>query len=73
MNVLTNVLTPCNDSHMNTNEALIAAVAHRTELVKVAESLTGRKATVAWKAVEQADWAVNFAAADVEREQRMSA
>lgn len=65
---------PCNDSHMNTNEALTVAVAHRTELVKVAEALPiGRKRTAAWNAVEKADWAVNFAAADVEREARMSA
>lgn len=54
---------------MNTNEAreaLAAAIAHRTELAKVAQTLTGRKATAAWKAVEVANMDVEFAAREVE-------
>lgn len=55
--------------HMNSNEArenLTAAVAKRTELVGIAQALTGRKRTAAWKAVEEADMDVNFAARQVE-------
>ena len=54
---------------MNTTEArqnLTAAIAKRTQLVKVAEALTGRKATAAWKAVEVASWDVDLAAREVE-------
>lgn len=54
---------------MNSNEAreaLTAAIATRTALVQKAESLTGRKATAAWKAVEAANMDVDFAAREVE-------
>lgn len=55
---------------MNTIAAVraahLAAVATRTELVIKAQSLTGRAATAAWNAVEVADRAVSFAAADIE-------
>ena len=47
-------------------EALTAAIATRTHLVQVASTLTGRKATAAWKAVEAADLEVDFAQRDVE-------
>ena len=55
--------------HMNSNEArqiLTAAVAARTEAVTIAQQLTGRKATAAWKVVEDRDMDVNFAAREVE-------
>lgn len=54
---------------MNSNEArknLTAAIARRTELVEIAQTLTGRKRTAAWKAVEDADMEVDFAARQVE-------
>ena len=54
---------------MTTNEArenLTAAIAKRTELVQIAQTLTGRKRTAAWVAVEDADMAVNIAAREVE-------
>lgn len=54
---------------MNSNEArenLTAAIAKRTELVQIAQTLTGRKRTAAWMAVEDADMDVNFAAREVE-------
>lgn len=47
-------------------EALTAALARRAELVQVAVALTGRKATAAWRAVEDADTVARFAAQDVE-------
>ena len=54
---------------MNTTTArqnLTAAVARRSELVAIAQTLTGRKRTAAWKAVEEADMDVDFAAREVE-------
>lgn len=69
MKPLTGVRTPRIVLYMNTTEArenLTAAVAHRTKLVQIAETLTGRKATTAWKAVEVADMDVNFAAREIE-------
>jgi len=54
---------------MNTTTArqnLTAAVARRSELVAIAQTLTGRKRTAAWKAVEEADMDVDFAARQVE-------
>lgn len=52
---------------MTTAETITAAVAERTRLVVIAESKTGRAATIAWKAVEKADQAVRFAASEHER------
>lgn len=47
-------------------EALTTAIAKRTELVRTAQTLTGRKATAAWRAVEDAEMDVDFAAREVE-------
>ncbi len=58
---------------MNTitaRKVLASTVAARTALVITAQTLTGRKASAAWKAVAQADQAVNFAQADVEQATR---
>lgn len=52
---------------MNTTQNLTAAVTERTRLVQIAEALTGRAASAAWKAVEKADHAVRFATSDHEQ------
>lgn len=50
-----------------TAQAITAAVAHRTELVAVAEAAaTPRARKAAWNAVEVADQAVRFATQDHE-------
>lgn len=47
-------------------QALTAAVTARTEGLRTAESLTGRKATAAWKRVEELAANVQYAAQQVE-------
>lgn len=54
-------------------EALTTAINTRTAAVRIAETLTGRKASAAWRAIEELDAEVGFAARRVEQAERAAA